>query len=156
MTTTTTFAKIILAPREKQVVEGLGDGSTLHEVALGLKIRESTAAGYLRLAKRKLHGTSENAAMLAVAYATESIAPPETLDSEELSVPREQLDLVPLIAQGMRGPEMAAELKRHLDLVRRDGRRLMTNLRARNPAHITTRAWQYRFLTAEQVFAWLP
>lgn len=42
---TTTVATPALAPRERQVLEGLADGSTLTAVALDLKIREGTATG---------------------------------------------------------------------------------------------------------------
>ncbi|MEV1081951.1 hypothetical protein AB0I98_27490 [Streptomyces sp. NPDC050211] len=82
--TTTTVARIVLAPRERQILEGLADGNTLAAVALDLKIREGTGAGYLKLAKRKLHGVSENAAALAVGYATDAIARPDLLDPEGL------------------------------------------------------------------------
>ncbi|MGW0844191.1 hypothetical protein ACWD26_29450 [Streptomyces sp. NPDC002787] len=153
---TTTLAKMRLAPREKQVVEGLADGSTLAEVALKLTIRDGTAAGYLKLAKRKLHGVSENSAALAVAYATGAIDEPESRDPEGLNLPEEQRDLLPLIAQGMSAFQMASELKRPVEVVRRDARELMANLQARNPAHTITRAWQYRLLTADQVLAWIP
>ncbi|MEV8020030.1 hypothetical protein AB0O76_27480 [Streptomyces sp. NPDC086554] len=153
--TTTTVARIILAPREQQVLEGLADGSTLAVVALTLKIREVTAAGYLKLAKRKLHGVSENAAALAVGYTVHAIARPELLDPEHLFLPLEQRQLVPFVARGMHSAQMATDLKRPADVVRRDGRNLMTNLGARNPAHVVTRAWQYQILTADQVISWL-
>ena len=153
--TTTTVARIILAPRERQVLEGLADGSTLVAVALSLKIRESTATGYLKLARRKLYGVSENAAALAVGYATQAITRPEMLDPEALDVPREQREIVPLIARGMAAAQMATELKRPVDIVRRDGRDLLQNLKAQNRAHAITRAWQYQILTEDQVIAWL-
>ncbi|MFF4543644.1 hypothetical protein ACFY1J_05265 [Streptomyces sp. NPDC001406] len=153
--TTTTVARITLAPREQQVLEGLADGSTLAVVALDLKIREGTAAGYLKLAKRKLYGMSENAAALAVAYTTEAITRPQLLDPEALFLPDDQRDLVPLLARGMAAAQMATELKRPVDIIRRDGRDLLTNLRARNRAHAIKRSWELQVLTAEQVVAWL-
>lgn len=154
--TTTTAARIILAPREQQVLEGLADGSTLAAVALNLQIRESTAAGYLKLTKRKLHGVSKNAAALAVGYTTQAITRPELLDPAPLYLPPEQRQLVPLVARGIRGAQMAAVLKRPASVVRRDGRGLRANLQARNAAHVITRAWQYQVLTAQQVSSWLP
>ncbi|MFI1201639.1 hypothetical protein ACH4VR_19670 [Streptomyces sp. NPDC020883] len=160
---TTTVARVILAPRERQVVEGLADGSTLASVALGLKIREGTAASYLKGAKRKLYGVSDNAAALAVAYATRAVTLPKLLDPETLYLPQEQRDLVPLIAQGMRAAQMATELKRAVTVIRRDGRELMANLggspdcpRVRNQVHVITRAWQFQVLTADEVITWLP
>ncbi|MEU1273504.1 hypothetical protein [Streptomyces sp. NPDC005799] len=155
--TTTAVARIVLAPRERQVLEGLADGSTLAVVALDLKIREGTAAGYLKLAKRKLHGVGENAAALAVGYATEAITRPDLLDPAGLFLPREQRDLVPLIARGLTAAQILTELKprRTIDIIRRDGRDLMTNLGAKNRAHVITRAWEYEVLTADQVIAWL-
>ncbi|MFC5804519.1 hypothetical protein [Streptomyces formicae] len=152
---TTSVARIILAPREQQVLEGLSGGSTLAVVALDLKIREGTAAGYLKLAKRKLYGVSENAAALAVGYTTEAIARPPLLDPETLFLPDGQRDIVPLLARGMAAAQMATELKRPVDIIRRDGRDLLTNLRARNRAHAVKRSWEFQLLTAEQVIAWL-
>ncbi|MFH8466019.1 hypothetical protein [Streptomyces sp. NPDC017991] len=151
----TTIARIILAPRERQVIEGLCDGSTLSSVAQALKIREGTAAGYLKLAKRRLYGVSDTAAAIAVGFATEAIDRPNLLDCAGLHVPLEQRQLVPFVARGMRSAQMATELKRPVNIVRRDGRDLMSNLGARNPAHIVTRAWQYQLLAAEQVISWL-
>ncbi|MFD4986465.1 hypothetical protein [Streptomyces sp. NPDC058374] len=148
-------ATIELAPRERQVLEGLSDGSTLATVALTLKIREGTARGYLKLAKRKLYGASENATALANAYATNAIARPDLLDPEGLFLPREQRDLIPLIGRGLSAGTMALELKRQVDIVRREGRDLMANLGATNRAHAIRRAWQYQALTADQVIAWL-
>ncbi|MFG2141861.1 LuxR C-terminal-related transcriptional regulator [Streptomyces sp. NPDC048650] len=150
-----TVAKVILAPRERQVLEGLADGSMIAEVALSLQIREGTASGYLKLAKRKLYGVRETAAALAVAYATKAIDRPNLLDPGSLYLPREQRELVPLIAQEMTAAQMATVLKREVDIVRRDGRELLGNLRARNRAHAITRAWTYQFLTVEQVIEWL-
>ncbi|MFE5847565.1 hypothetical protein ACFQ7N_38700 [Streptomyces niveus] len=167
---TTTIVRVTLAPRERQVVEGLADGSTLDAVAQNLKIRKGTAAGYLKFAKRKLYGVSENAAALAVAYAAQAITRPELLEAEALDLPREQRALVPLIARGMTAAQMATELKKSsrrrpvgpvstgmpsVDIVRRNSRALMVSLEARNPAHVITRAWQYQILTADQVTAWL-
>ncbi|MFJ8953516.1 hypothetical protein ACIRO1_25715 [Streptomyces sp. NPDC102381] len=152
---TTTVARIVLAPREGQVLEGLADGSTLATVSLDLKIREGTAMGYLKLAKRKLHGVSETAAALAVGYATDAISPPNLLPPEALFLPREQRDIVSLIARGMAATQMATDLKRPVSDVRRDGRELLANLRAQNRAHVVTRAWQFQILTADEVNAWL-
>lgn len=167
---TMTIVRVILAPRERQVVEGLAGGSTLAEVARNLKIRPGTASGYLRFAKRKLHGVSENTAALAVGYATQAITRPELLDPETLDLPREQRALVPLIARGMTVAQMVTELKRSpgahpvrpeltaapsVDIVRRNIGELMGNLQALNRAHLITRAWQYQILTADQVIAWL-
>lgn len=152
---TTTVARAALAPRERQILEGLADGSPLGAVALHLRIRESTAQGYLKLARRKLHGVTEIAAALAVAYAAEAIDRPPLLDPETLVLPREQRDIVPLIAQGMAAAQMATELKRPVVVVRRDGRDLLKNLQARNRAHAITRAWQAQILTADEVNAWL-
>ncbi|MGC5042472.1 LuxR C-terminal-related transcriptional regulator [Streptomyces albidoflavus] len=153
--TATRVAKVILAPREKQVLEGLATGNALAVVALDLKIREGTASGYLRLAKHKLHGVSETAAAVAVAYATDAIATPPLVSPETLFLPREQRDIVPLIARGMAAAQMATELNRSVTEVRADGRELLVSLQARNRAHLITRAWQHQILTAEQVIAWL-
>ncbi|KPI06241.1 regulatory protein LuxR [Actinobacteria bacterium OK074] len=150
-----TVARIVLAPREKHVLEGLADGGTLAEVALGLGIRPGTASDYLRTAKRKLRGADEDATALAIAYATLALDPPEPLELGELYIPRQQRDLVPLAVAGMRAADMAVELRRPVDVVRRDVRGLTANLRARSPAHLVKRAWQYRLVTAEQVLAWL-
>lgn len=152
---TTTVARITLAPRERQILEGLADGSTLATVALDLKIRENTALGYLKLARRKLHGVSETTAALAVGYAADAIDRPNLLDPETLFLPDEQRDIVPLIAQGMASAQMATELKRPVAIVRRDGRDLLKNLGARNRAHAITRSWQFQILTADEVNAWL-
>ncbi|MFD3514883.1 LuxR C-terminal-related transcriptional regulator [Streptomyces sp. NPDC058657] len=152
---TTTVARIELTSRERDVLQGLADGSTIAAVALNLKLRESTASGYLQLARRKLYGASETAEALAAAYASEAIERPEPLDPEGLFLPREQRDLVPLIGQGMAAAQMATTLKRPVEIVRRDGRDLLRNLRARNRAHVITRAWAYQVLTTEQVLAWL-
>ncbi|MEE1797522.1 LuxR C-terminal-related transcriptional regulator [Streptomyces sp. JV176] len=152
---TEAVARVILAPRERQVVEGLTDGSTLAEVALDLQIREGTAAGYLKMAKNKLHGVSETAAAIAVGYAVRAITHPPLLDPETLYVPREQRDLVPLIARGMVAAQMATELSRPVTDVRADGRELLTNFGARNRNHLITRTWQFQILTADEVIAWL-
>ncbi|MGD6751957.1 hypothetical protein [Streptomyces sp. BH105] len=153
--TAPTVARIDLAPRERQVLEGLADGTPLSTVALNLKIRDSTARGYLKLAKRKLHGVTENSSALAVAYATEAITCPGLLDPEGLFLPREQRELVPLIGQGRSAGQMAVELKRPVAIVRRDGRDLMLNLRATNRAHVIRQAWAYQVLSANEVIAWL-
>ncbi|MFI0219055.1 LuxR C-terminal-related transcriptional regulator [Streptomyces lydicus] len=152
---TTTVTKVILTPRERQILEGLADGSMLAAVALHLHIREGTASEYLKLAKRKLHGVSETTAALAVAYATEAITQPQLLGSQSLHLLRGQRELVPLVARGMTVAQMATDLKRRVDVIRRDGRQLLVNLQARNPAHLVTRAWQYQILTAEEVIEWL-
>ncbi|MGW7283161.1 hypothetical protein ACWGIV_33815 [Streptomyces sp. NPDC054844] len=153
---TTTVAKIILAPREREVLVGLADGETLPEVACRLNIRRDTAAGYLKFARQKLHGVSDIPAAVAVAYATEAITRPDLRDPELMDLPREQRRLVPLIALGAPPGEMAAALRRPLATVRHDGRELLRNLNAKNRAHVVSRAWQYRILTADQVLAWLP
>ncbi|CAL9360068.1 hypothetical protein SUDANB105_00645 [Streptomyces sp. enrichment culture] len=153
--TTTTVAKVVLARRERQVLQGMASGKSLAEVAVNLKIRESTAAGYLKLAKHKLRGVSETAAAVAVGYATEAIERPPLLDAEALFMPREQRDLVPLIARGMAASEMATELSRPVTDVRADGRELLLAIGARNRSHLITRAWQFQLLTASQVVAWL-
>ncbi|MER7986471.1 LuxR C-terminal-related transcriptional regulator [Streptomyces noursei] len=152
---TTTVARVTLAPRERQVLEGLADGSTLAAVALRLSIREGTASGYLKFAKRKLYGVSENAAALAVGYTTEAISRPPLLDPETLFLPDNQRDIVPLLALGMTAAHMAAELKQPVHIIRRDGRDILTNLRARNRVHAVKRSWELQLLTAEQVTTWL-
>lgn len=156
MTTSTAVPKIVLAPREKEILEGLAHGSPLSEVAQNLGIRPGTASSYLKHAKRKLHGVGENAAALAVAYATGTLEEPAPLDPSLLSLTRDQKELLPLIAQGKPATEMASILRRPVEVVRRDARELMLALRARNPAHIVTQAWAYRLLRAGQVLAWLP
>ncbi|UNZ18190.1 LuxR C-terminal-related transcriptional regulator [Streptomyces sp. 891-h] len=153
--TATPVAKVTLGPREQQVLERLADGDTLALVARELRIRESTASGYLKVAKHKLHGTNETAAAVAVGYAIEAISRPPLLDPETLFLPREQRDIVPLVAQGMAAWQMAAELGRPINDVRADGRRLLVSLRAHNRAHLISRAWQFQVLTAGQVMAWL-
>ncbi|MFD7897574.1 hypothetical protein [Streptomyces sp. NPDC059743] len=153
--TSTIIAKAVLAPRERQVFEGLATGSTLAVVALDLKIREGTAAGYLKIAKTKLHGVSETAAAIAVGYATRAITHPPLLDPETLFLPREQRDLVPLIARGLGPAQIATELNRPITGVRADGRGLLTILGARNRNHLITRTWQFQILTVELVAGWL-
>ncbi|MEV5338337.1 LuxR C-terminal-related transcriptional regulator [Streptomyces sp. NPDC052676] len=153
--TTTTIAKVVLARREQQVLQGLAAGKTLAEVALDLKIREGTANGYLKLARNKLRGVSDTAAAVAVGYITEAIDRPPLLNPEALFLPREQRDLIPLIARGMTASQMATELNRPVAEVRADGRDLLLALQARNRAHLITRAWQFRILTADQVTPWL-
>ncbi|AIA06715.1 LuxR C-terminal-related transcriptional regulator [Streptomyces noursei] len=152
---TTTVARVTLAPRERQVLEGLADGNMLAAVALRLSIREGTASGYLKGAKRKLYGVSENAAALAVGYTTEAISRPSLLDPETLFLPENQRDIVPLLARGMTAAHMAAELKRPVDIIRRGIRDLLTNLRAKNRVHAVKRLWELQLLTAEQVTEWL-
>ncbi|GHF33437.1 hypothetical protein GCM10010218_13170 [Streptomyces mashuensis] len=153
--TTTTVLKVVLARRERQILQGLATGNALSQVALGLKIREGTAAGYLKLAKSKLHGVSETASAVAVGYALEAIDRPPLRDPKTLFLPREQQDLVPLIARGMAPAQMATELDRPVAVVRADGRNLLTSLQARNRSHLITRAWQFQRLTADEVIAWL-
>ncbi|MFJ5678083.1 hypothetical protein [Streptomyces sp. NPDC093097] len=152
---TTTVVKVLLAPRERQVVEGLAEGHTLAMVAGRLGIQKGTAYGYLKVAKRKLHGVREAAAAVAVGYATTAIPQPQLLNPETLQLPPEQSDLVPLVARELTIPEMAVELKRPLTVIRRDSRNLLVSLRARNRPHAMKRAWQFQILTAEQVTAWL-
>ncbi|MER6684585.1 LuxR C-terminal-related transcriptional regulator [Streptomyces olivaceoviridis] len=153
--TTTDTAKVTLAPREQQVLEGLADGNTLAEVAGRLNIGEGTASGYVQLAKRKLHQVRETPAALAVAYATRAIPEPEAHDPEGLGLPTEQRALLPLIAQGLSAIQMATELKRPVADVRSDYRALIASLRARNRTHLIKRAWQYQLLTAHQVRTWI-
>ncbi|AKA09006.1 hypothetical protein SAZ_33140 [Streptomyces noursei ZPM] len=152
---TTTPARVTLAPRERQALEGLADGSMLAAVALRLSIREGTASGYLKGAKRKLYGVRESAAALAVGYTTKAISRPSLLDPETLLLPDNQQDIVPLLARGMTASCMAAELKRPVDIIRRDNRDLLTNLRAKNRVHAVKRLWELQLLTAGQVTAWL-
>ncbi|MEW1721622.1 LuxR C-terminal-related transcriptional regulator [Streptomyces sp. NPDC093109] len=149
------IATVVLAPRERQVLEGLAAGSTLSVVALDLKIRESTAASYLKMAKHKLHGVRETAAAIAVGYATRAITRPPLLESETLHLPPEQRDLVPLIARGMRAAQMATELNLPINDVRANGRELLVTLGAHNRNHVVTRAWQLQLLTADVVGEWL-
>ncbi|MFF2503485.1 hypothetical protein ACFVTY_08930 [Streptomyces sp. NPDC058067] len=89
----------------------------------------------------------------AIAYATHSITWPELLEPEELFLPREQRDIVPLLAQGMTHPMTAAELDRPLNVVRAEGRRLLVDLGARSRGHVVKEALQFQLLTAEQVIA---
>lgn len=153
--TTMIISKIFLAPRERQVLEGLAAGNMLAVVAEDLKIREGTAGSYLRQAKNKLHGVSETPAAIAVGYAARAITHPPLLDPGKLYLPRGQRDLVPLIARGMGLAQMATELDRPLTDVRASGRELLTNLGARNRNHLITRAWQVGILTTDKVAAWL-
>ncbi|WP_432097652.1 LuxR C-terminal-related transcriptional regulator [Streptomyces sp. bgisy100] len=149
------MARVFLAPREQQVLEGLAVGSALGAVARSLKISEGTASGYLKTAKRKLHGVRETPTAVAVGYTTNAITRPPLLDPEALFLPREQRDMVPLIARGAGVERMATELERPVAEVRADGRALLASLRAHNPCHLITRAWQFEILTADQVIAWL-
>ncbi|WP_254885903.1 helix-turn-helix transcriptional regulator [Streptomyces sp. NA02950] len=155
MTQAVTNPAARLSPREQQIFEYLADGSSLAEVGLRLGIRQNTVQSYLSLAKLKLGAKSENAAALAAAYALGGLPQPKPLDPSELSLPREQLALVPLLAQGMRVSQMASVLKRPVSIIRRDARGLMKNLRARNAAQTVKRTWQYQLLTADQVLEWL-
>ncbi|MFE7276890.1 LuxR C-terminal-related transcriptional regulator [Streptomyces sp. NPDC057623] len=152
---TLTIPKIRLAPRERQVVEGMADGHALTKVAADLKIKPGTASGYLKLAKSKLHGMSEIEATIAVGYATDAITHPDLLDPDKLTLPTEQRELVPLIGQGKSSAQMAAELKRGFGFIGSDEQDLLANLGAKNRAHAIKRAWQYQILTAQQVIAWL-
>ncbi|MGG2460155.1 LuxR C-terminal-related transcriptional regulator [Streptomyces sp. RGM 3693] len=152
---TTTVAKYLLAPREREVVEGLADGNTLSVVAHTLGITENTAGSYLKLAKKKLHGVRENAAAVAVGYATRAIGRPKLLVPDALCLLCEEAELVPLIARGLGPQEMAGKLQRPLNIVRRDGRGLFVSLGARNRPHAMKRAWQFQLLTEQQVIAWL-
>lgn len=151
---TTAMMRVVLSPRERQVLECLATGDTLATVAQDLGINDSTARSYLRQAKAKLYGVSETVAAVAVGYATEAITRPPLRDPDALFMPREQRALVPYIARGMSAAQMAAELRRPVSDVRADGRELRRTLNARNQPHLITLAWQYRVLTAEQVIAW--
>ncbi|WP_275466368.1 LuxR C-terminal-related transcriptional regulator [Streptomyces noursei] len=151
----TTVVKYLLAPRERQVIEGLAEGDTVAAVARSLGLTESTAAGYLKLAKKKLHGTRDISAAVAVGYALRAIARPVPLDPGAVFLLCEERELVPLIARGLGPAEMASEVHRPLNIVRRDGRRLLVGLGAKNRPHVVKRAWQFEILTEEQVTAWL-
>lgn len=155
--TTSRLMKITLAPRERELLEALAAGVTLSVAARNMAISQGTASGYLKNAKSKLHGASETPAAVAIAYATEAITRPELRDPETLFLPREQRDLVPLIARGLTPGQMVNELspKPNVAVVRRHGRELLVNLRALSRAHLITRAWEYQVLTAEQVTSWL-
>ncbi|MEV6424733.1 LuxR C-terminal-related transcriptional regulator [Streptomyces sp. NPDC051662] len=153
--TTASVARVVLAPRERQVLEGLADGSTIAVVALDLKIRESTARGYLKLAKTKLHGVSDTTAALTIGYATKALTHPLLLDPDTLCLPREKRDLVALTARGMTPAQMATKLDRPVTDVRADGRELLTLLGARNRTHLVTRAWQFQILSTDLVATWL-
>ncbi|MFF8387761.1 LuxR C-terminal-related transcriptional regulator [Streptomyces kanasensis] len=150
----TTALKIPLAPRERQLLEALADGSTLAAAAEHIGLREMTAKGYLQHAKEKLGGMRRTAAAIATAYATKSITPPDLLDVEGLCISREQRVLVPLVVRGERTAEIAAAVRRPAALVSEDIRGLMAALGARNSAHLAKLAWQYRLLTREEVLAW--
>ncbi|MEV3853053.1 hypothetical protein AB0J38_01860 [Streptomyces sp. NPDC050095] len=153
---TMTAARVILAPRERQVLEGMATGDALAVVARDLTIREGTAAGYLKVAKQKLYGVSETPAAVAIGYAVQAIARPQLLDPEGLFLSREQRVLVPFVARGMTPAQMVTEVGRPVGDVREDCRDLLANLEARNRSHLVTRAWQFQLLTAEQVITWLP
>lgn len=113
--------------------------------------------GHASPRNRKLHGVSESPAAVAIAYATEAITRPEPRDPETLFLPREQRDLVPLIARGLTPGQMVNELspKPDVAVVRRDCRELRVNLRALSRVNLVSRAWEYKVLTAEQVTSWL-
>ncbi|MFC9856181.1 MULTISPECIES: LuxR C-terminal-related transcriptional regulator [unclassified Streptomyces] len=147
--------KIVLAPREREVLEGLAAGDTLAEVAGGLDIRKTTAAGYLLLAKKKLYGARDTAAAVAVGFAVEAITQPPLLDPVKRHLLREQRALVAFIARGLGPAQMAREQNRPVTDVRADGRELLKSLQARNRPHLITRAWQFQILTAGQVTSWL-
>lgn len=151
----TTVVKYLLAPRERQVIEGLAEGDTVAAVARSLGLAESTAAGYLKLAKKKLHGTRDISAAVAVGYALRAIGRPIPLDPGAVCLLRAERELVPLIARGLGPTEMASAVQRPLNIVRRDGRRLLVGLGAKNRPHVVKRAWQFEILTEEQVTAWL-
>ncbi|MFB6533080.1 LuxR C-terminal-related transcriptional regulator [Streptomyces noursei] len=151
----TTVVRYLLAPRERQVIEGLAEGDTVAAVARSLGLAESTAAGYLKLAKKKLRGTRDISAAVAVGYALRAIGQPVPLDPGAVCLLPEERELVPLIARGLGPAEMASEVRRPLNIVRRDGRRLLVGLGAKNRPHVVKRAWQVGILTEEQVTAWL-
>ncbi|MEU5834020.1 LuxR C-terminal-related transcriptional regulator [Streptomyces diacarni] len=153
---TITVARPQLAPRERQVLAGLAEGNTLGEVASRLRLREGTARGYLDLAKSKLFGARSTESAIATGYAVNAITQPMPLPPEQLLLTPEQRALVPFIAQGMSAAQMAAQLTRPLNAVRRDGRELLAAARAVNPPHLVTRTWQHQVLTAKQVRTWLP
>ncbi|MEV7090122.1 LuxR C-terminal-related transcriptional regulator [Streptomyces sp. NPDC093085] len=153
--TSRTLTRVILTPRERQVLQGLSDGNPLAAVALGLNIRENTAAGYLKLAKSKLHGAHKTTEAIAIGYATRAIALPPPLCPETLRIPDQERDLIPLIARGLGSAEMATELDQPVPRVRADGRALLKNLNARNRNHLVTRAWQAQILTPDLVTTWL-
>jgi len=154
--TTTTVATVVLARRERQVLEGVAAGDALDVIARRLVIEVGTARSYLKLARYKLYGVSDSVFAVALGYATEAITRPPLLDPKSLCLPREQNAVVPLIAQGMAAAQMATLLDRPVNTVRADCREVLKTLHARNRPHLVTRVWQYQCLTADQVIAWLP
>lgn len=117
-------------------------------------ITENTAGRYLTLAKRKL-GVREISTAVAVGYALKAIARPELTNPDTVSLLREERELIPLIGRGLSHSEMANELQRPINVVRRDGRGLLARLGAKNHRHVMKRAWQLQLLTEHEVLVWL-
>ncbi|MGW6605421.1 LuxR C-terminal-related transcriptional regulator [Streptomyces sp. NPDC055036] len=146
---------IDLAPRERQVLERVANGVELFDVALDLSIGRGTAASYLQSARKKLHGVRSTRAAVAVGIVTRAITAPTLLDPGELSLPRPQLEIALLKAQGMSLSQIATTLDRPRTEVNADGIKLSAALDARNDNHLVTRMWALWVLDAEQVAKWL-
>lgn len=144
-----------LAPRERAVLCGLAEGLSLADVARALEISESATSSYLRSARRRLYQVSETPPAIAIAYAFRAIAPPPRQDPAELSFPREQRYLVPLISQGLTASQVSRTLSLPLDNTQQEFREALESVSARNRVHFVARAWAYGLLTAEHVATWL-
>lgn len=147
--------EVYLSARERAVLTGLADGLSMAEVALGLRISQTTANGYLRSARHQLYQASEIPQLIAIAYTVEAIPRPQERDLPGVALPGSQRRLVPLVAEGLSAAQMGARLLVPVDEVRREARALLETVDARTRPHFVTRAWAYRLLTAEQVWAWL-
>ncbi|MFJ9434891.1 DUF6415 family natural product biosynthesis protein [Streptomyces sp. NPDC101490] len=155
-TTVTPLQPVILAPQERQVLEGLADGTGIDQVAFTLSITSGTASGYVKSARAKLGPWAPDVpSALAVSYAIEAITAPVLRRRDEIYVSGERQALIPLIAQGLPSPQIALALGRPIQEVRADCRGLRIDVDARNNAHLISRAFEFQLLTAADVAGWM-
>ncbi|WP_030777591.1 LuxR C-terminal-related transcriptional regulator [Streptomyces sp. NRRL S-920] len=140
-TVTTSFTR-----RERQVVQGLAEGLTDHEIARRLNRKTATIRRHITAASKKV-GAKGQVGLVNCSYALGLLRPPAS-EGGAVYVPPQLRELIPLIVQGLSAMKIAEETNRAPSRIHRDTKRLMHILRARTRPHIVTRARQYGLLKA--------
>ncbi|MGV9883024.1 LuxR C-terminal-related transcriptional regulator [Streptomyces sp. NPDC003006] len=138
-TTTASYTR-----REKQVVQGLAEGLTDHEIAHRLNREVRTVRHHITWAAKKV-GAKGQVRLVDCSYSQGLLTPPAS-EIHTIYVPDQLRELIPLVARGMKGTRIAIETNRAPVHSNRDIRQLMQILRARTRPHLVTRALQYGLL----------
>lgn len=137
-------ATVSFTRRERQVVQGLADGLTDHEIASRLRLSLATVRRYMTTAKRKV-GVTERVALVDRSYGLGLIRSP-ACEPDTVYLTPQHRELLSLVVKGLSKTQIAVDMRRPPSHVRRATLQLMKALGARTRTHVVTRARQYGLL----------